>query len=153
MVAEFWDCLRLDPAPVTDLRRHYEDHVRQGGQPELIVDMNGVEFAGSSALGGFLGIQRHTRQHNGRIIFCNVDPQVREVFRISKLEPLFLFASDVSDALKLVGEGTLESPRPSQAKTEGTLGSESITPLATSPTNPEPRRTGPPPLRGRRKSS
>ena len=28
MVAEFWDCLRLDPGAVQDLRVKYEAHVK-----------------------------------------------------------------------------------------------------------------------------
>src|SRR3954447_21961918 len=87
LVAEFWDCLRLDPAPVQELRKHYEDHVRRGGRPELVVDLNGVAFAGSAALGGFLGILKAARSHGGRVIFCEVDPTVFEVFPVSKIEP------------------------------------------------------------------
>ena len=52
LVAEFWDCLRLDPAPVRDLRQHYEAHIRAKGLPDLIIDLNGVSFAGSASLGG-----------------------------------------------------------------------------------------------------
>ena len=33
LVAEFWDCLRLDPAPVQDLRKHYEAHLQARGGP------------------------------------------------------------------------------------------------------------------------
>jgi hypothetical protein len=46
LVAEFWDCLRLDPAPVLDLRNRYEEHVKAGGRPEIVVDLEGVGFAG-----------------------------------------------------------------------------------------------------------
>ena len=37
LVAEFWDCLRLDPNPVRDLRQHYEAHVRSKGKPDLVI--------------------------------------------------------------------------------------------------------------------
>jgi len=36
------------------------------------------------------------RQHGGRIVFCNVDPTVTEVFRASRLESLFGFETDRS---------------------------------------------------------
>jgi anti-anti-sigma factor len=89
LVAEFWDCLRLDPNPVRDLRQHYETHLKAKGKPDLVVDMNGVVFAGSAALGGFLALQRLARQQGGRVVFCKVDENVQEVFRISKLAPMF----------------------------------------------------------------
>jgi stage II sporulation protein AA (anti-sigma F factor antagonist) len=99
MVAEFWDCLRLDPAPVKEIRSKYEAHLRSNGRPMLVVDLLGVGFAGSAALGLFVTLQRLVRQSGGQIIFCNVDPTVHEVFRISKLDSIFVFVSDRPAAL------------------------------------------------------
>ena len=118
LVAEFWDCLRLDPAPVQDLRHHYEVHLQRRGRPELVVDLSGVGFAGSAALGNFVALHRLVRQHGGRILFCNVDPTVAEVFRASKLESLFDFVADREAALRAVHErpGTDSSERRSAEK-------------------------------------
>lgn len=99
LVAEFWDCLRLDPAPIQELRKFYETHVQAKRRPELVIDLLGVGFAGSAALGHFVSFQRFARQHGGRLIFCNVDPTVFEAFRVSKLDPLFFFVSDRQAAL------------------------------------------------------
>src|SRR4051794_15407457 len=101
LVAEFWDCLRLDPQPTLELRKKYEAHIRSKGHPNLVVDLLGVGFAGSAALGNFVALQRDVRQHGGRLIFCNVDPTVLEAFRVSKLEPLFAFVADKPAALEL----------------------------------------------------
>jgi anti-anti-sigma factor len=110
LVAEFWDCLRLDPAPVQDLRQHYEAHLQRRGRPELVVDLSGVGFAGSAALGNFVALHRMVRQNGGRILFCNVDPTVAEVFRASKLEPLFGFVTDRSAALRAIREPAAADP-------------------------------------------
>src|SRR5262249_31575718 len=98
-IAEFWECVRLAPAPVQDLRRHYEAHLQRGGRSELVVDLSGVGFAGSAALGNFVALHRMVRQRGGRIVFCNVEPTVSEVFRASKLESLFDFVPDRAAAL------------------------------------------------------
>ncbi len=98
-VAEFWDCLRLDPAPVQTLRARFDDHIRQGGRSDLVVDLLGVAFAGSAALGGFVALQRVARGKGGRMVFANVDPTVQEVFRVSKLEGLFSFSPDRASAV------------------------------------------------------
>ena len=123
LVAEFWDCLRLDPAPVRDLRAHYESHLKAKGKPDLVVDLNGVVFAGSAALGGFLALLRMARQHGGRVIFCNVDENVFEVFRISKLSPMFAFVEDRPAALALASgppeEETPAPPKEAPAKPAG----------------------------------
>jgi len=97
LTAEFWDCLRLDPAPVAVLRQAFETYRQKTGRAELVVDLNGVAFAGSAALGGFLGMRRA----GARLVFCNVDPNVREVFKVSNLDPLFFFAADKPAALAL----------------------------------------------------
>lgn len=111
LVAEFWDCLRLDPAPVQELRKEFETHLRHKGHPDLVIDLNGVTFAGSAALGGFLALNRQARQHDGRMVFCNVDPTVFEVFRVSKLVPLFNFEPDMAAAMALLkGQGPGAAP-------------------------------------------
>ena len=104
LVSEFWDCLRLDPAPVQDLRVHYDTHRRDGGRPDVVVDMSGVAFAGSAALGNFVALNRLVRHDGGRVVFCNVDPTVSEVLRASKLDSLFEFAVDRADALRTINE-------------------------------------------------
>jgi anti-anti-sigma factor len=104
LVAEFWDCLRLDPAPVQELRTHFESHLKARGRPEVVVDLSGVGFAGSAALGNFVALHRLARQNGGRLVLCNVDPTVLEVLRGSKLEALFDFATDRSAALAAVNE-------------------------------------------------
>ena len=125
LVAEFWDCLRLDPQPVRDLRRHFESHIQAGGRPNLVVDLNGVTYAGSTALGGFIVLHRLSSQHGGRVVFCNVDDNVFEVFRVSKLVSLFAFVKDCAAASALLAEpastGPLPSPSPTTPRSDGPL--------------------------------
>jgi len=110
LIAEFWDCWRLDPAPVQELRSRYEGHLRNKGRPEVVVDLSGVGFAGSAALGNFVALHRLARQNGGRLIFCNVEPTVGEVFRASKLEPLFEFVADRARALESIARGPTAGP-------------------------------------------
>jgi anti-anti-sigma factor len=133
LVAEFWDCLRLDPNPVRDLRQHYETHLRNKGKPDLVVDMNGVVFAGSAALGGFLALQRLARQQGGRVVFCKVDENVHEVFRISKLAPMFAFVEDRPAAFAFLA-------KPGDGESEGGM---TPTPPSSPLPTPTPRSDGP----------
>lgn len=112
MLAEFWDCLRLDPAPVGDLRKQYEAHLRSGGKADLVIDLSGIGFAGSAAIGGFLAIHRMAGQRGGKLYFCEVDPTVHEVFRVSKLASLFQFTTDRAAALAKIAEAAAREPRP-----------------------------------------
>jgi len=110
LVAEFWECLRLDPDPVKDLRMKYEAHLGVKGRPELVIDLLGVEFAGSAALGHFVGLHKSAKARGGRLIFCNVDPMVRDSFRLTKLEAMFSFVTDRAAALALAEEPPSASP-------------------------------------------
>jgi anti-anti-sigma factor len=94
---------------VQELRSRYDDHLRKGGQPEVVIDMSGVGFAGSASLGNFVALHRQARQRGGRLIFCNVEPTVTEVFRASKLEPLFQFVADRAAAVSLITSGPIAS--------------------------------------------
>lgn len=143
LVAEFWDCLRLDPNPVRDLRQHYESHLRAKGLPDLVVDLNGVGFAGSASLGGFLALQRLARQQGGRVVFCNVDENVHEVFRISKLTPMFSFVEDRPAALAFVN-------RPADAPADSPPHRPAHSPATPPPTPPPSPRPGGPLRRNRR---
>jgi len=139
LVAEFWDCLRLDPAPIQELRRQYEAHIQGKGRPELVVDLLGVCFAGSAALGHFVAMHKFARQRGGRIIFCNVDPTVFEVFRVSKLDPLFTFVPDREAALERVANPQ-PAPRPDAPAADG---SQAEPPKPSSPDRPAGNRLSP----------
>ena len=138
LLAEFWDCLRLDPAPVQELRSRYEAHLRKKGRPEVVIDLSGVSFAGSAALGNFVALHRDARKHGGRLIFCNVDPTVREVFRASKLESLFEFVADRAAALTLIAQGPA-APASDENMAAGS-GGEQARPSGRGPTGPSPLR-------------
>lgn len=118
LLAEFWECLRLDPAPTLELRDLYEKHVRAKRKPYVVIDLAGVGFAGSSALGNFVALQRSARQNGGRVVFCHVDPTVVEVFRASKLDKLFEFVADRDAAIAAIANGEPEAkPAPAVEET------------------------------------
>ena len=110
LIAEFWDCWRLDPAPVLELRSRYQAHLGKQGRPEIVIDLSGIGFAGSSALGIFVALHREARSRGGRLIFCSIEPTVAEVFRVSKLWPLFEFVTDRAAALESIAQGPKSSP-------------------------------------------
>jgi anti-anti-sigma factor len=110
LIAEFWDCWRLDPAPVLELRSRYQAHLGRQGRPEIVIDLSGVGFAGSAALGTFVALHREARSRGGRLIFCNIEPTVAEAFRASKLSPLFEFVTDRAAALESIAQGPKASP-------------------------------------------
>lgn len=146
LLAEFWDCLRLDPAPVQELRKQFEAHLRENGKPDLIVDLKGVGFAGSASLGGFLGLHRAASRVGGRLIFCEVDPTVHEVFRASKIAPLFVFVADRAAALARVGEGPISPAQSINSSASSSAIAPSPASASSSAIAPSPQASNPPRL-------
>ncbi len=143
IVGEFWDCLRLDPRPVSELREAYERHLQAKGRPEVVVDLSGVGFAGSASLGHLVALHRRARQSGGCMVLCNVDPTVHEVLRASKLGALFDMASDRAAALAAVDKLRDTDMRAGAAEQAGLLPREKPTASGTA---------GTPPLRLRRRN-
>jgi anti-anti-sigma factor len=146
LMADFWDCVRLDPAPIKELRTAYDAHVRGGGHGVIVVDLTGVSFAGSTALGGFVALSKH----GARLIFHNVEPTVREVFRVSNLATLFGFAENEDAAMEaansvIAGGGSGGAGSSSQVKGSGAGSPEG------NRANEGPLPTAPPPLRRSRR--
>lgn len=102
VIVEFLDSARLDPAPVRQLRLDLQSLQSRADHANVIVDLKGVGFAGSATLGGLVAIQRDCGTLGGRVVLCNVDPTVREVFRVTRLETLFHFVPDTTSALAAV---------------------------------------------------
>jgi len=72
------------------------------------------------------------------VVFCNVDEDVLEVFRISKLGPMFTFAADRAAALALVANPAEGGPPP------GGVDPPAKPPGPTAPASPPaPRADGP----------
>lgn len=134
LVADFWDSLRLDPAPIRDLRQKYEARVGLGEGPDLVVDFTGVTFAGSAALSGFVTLQKSCRKAGGRLVFCEAEPPIVESLRLSRLLPLFTLIARREDALATLAGSGLE-PFPVKAAP-----AEKARPLATPPIRTRRRR-------------
>lgn len=104
-VAEFWECYRLDPVAVAHLRSLLDDHLAAGGRPELVLDLSGVEFAGSASLGGFIGLHKLLKSRGGGLILCNVSAAVLDSLRVTKIDTLCPIVADVAAARARIASG------------------------------------------------
>lgn len=57
--------------------------------PKLLIDFESVEHLSSAALGTLITINNKIRQKGGQLRLANIDPQIYEVFIITKLNKLF----------------------------------------------------------------
>jgi anti-sigma B factor antagonist len=54
----------------------------------------------SAALGKLITLNKKVQAAGGKLILCNIDPQIREVFEITKLDKLFVICGDEQEGLQ-----------------------------------------------------
>lgn len=69
--------------------------------PKLVIDFQGVVHLTSAALGALLTIRRDIKGRHGTLVLAGLSPAIDEVFDITCLRPVFVFAADRSAAIDL----------------------------------------------------
>ena len=70
------------------------------GLRKLLLNFGNVEYLSSAALGKLITLNKKLQQAGGRLILCNIDPQIYEVFEITKLNKLFNIQTEEQAALQ-----------------------------------------------------
>jgi len=55
----------------------------------ILFDMKDVDFLSSAVLNRLIVLDKQLKNVGGQIVFCNLRPQIEEVFSITKLNKLF----------------------------------------------------------------
>lgn len=91
---------RLDVASAAELRSMTTDLANQN-RFRIVLDLAGVEFVDSSGLGALIHMHK-TVEGRGRLVLCNVDPKVAQLFKITRLQRVFAIADTRDAAAALV---------------------------------------------------
>jgi anti-sigma B factor antagonist len=76
--------------------------VSEDGHTRLLLDLSGVRYVSGAMLGRLAALQQKLGRVRGRIQLCGLDPLVRDVLRISRLEREFDLCDDEVQALGLI---------------------------------------------------
>ncbi|MGH7130573.1 MAG: STAS domain-containing protein [Phycisphaerales bacterium] len=75
-------------------------------EPEIVVlDLEGLEFIGSAAIGALVEFRKQIRSHAGRVLVAAASQYVGECFRLSRLDHAFERCASVEDAITRVAAG------------------------------------------------
>jgi anti-anti-sigma factor len=77
--------VRVPGGPALD---HIEGHIGAAGWTRVLVNLDGVDFLPSGILGRLIRISRRLSAVGGQLAVCGLQPQVREVFSITKMDRL-----------------------------------------------------------------
>jgi anti-sigma B factor antagonist len=91
----------IDIAVAPELRRHLEDLLDEGNS-SIVVDLTGVSFLDSTALGVLISILKRCQASEGDLCLVAKDPQVLRVFEITGLTDVFSIVGSAAKAVELV---------------------------------------------------
>ncbi len=74
--------------------------VRREDAPTVILDFSGVPYLDSSGLGGLVSACTSCNKAGRRVAVTGVNPRVRKVFEITKVEQVLLTFPTLADALE-----------------------------------------------------
>ncbi len=79
------------------------DHFQITGQRKIIMDMKGVTYLNSKALGVLSYALREMRRLGGDLKLCNLSSAVSKLFEITKLFDVFQLYESVEEAVSAYG--------------------------------------------------
>lgn len=101
---EFIDRNILDEANISAIGEEIGSLVEAEAAPKLLISFSNVDHLSSAALGTLITINNQVRRKQGQLKLANIDPQIYEVFVITRLNKLFAIHESTEDAMKSFGQ-------------------------------------------------
>lgn len=98
-VVGFIDHKILDAANIQELGEEMFHLVEQDGHKNVLLDFDNVEFLSSAALNKLIILDKKVKAKSGQLKLCNLMPEIREVFVITRLNQLFEIEDSKDHAL------------------------------------------------------
>ena len=73
------------------------------GKSRLVFDLSGVTHIDSTGIGRFISSLNKMRQAGGSLRMAGAAGQVRDAFRVTRLDTIFQFDADLQTALEALG--------------------------------------------------
>jgi anti-sigma B factor antagonist len=73
------------------------------GRPRLVLNLGGVEYLASAAVGKLVTLMRTVRSAGGRLVLCKVTRAVEELLRVTHLADVLLLYDDEQEAVASFG--------------------------------------------------
>ncbi len=86
---EFIDRNILDEANIQAINEEISGEIDKCETPRLLISFSNVDHLSSAALGALITINNKIKEKSGQLHLANIDPQIYEVFVITRLNKLF----------------------------------------------------------------
>ena len=96
----FDDARILDETKLEELGTELLEMLNKTTEERVILDFRNVKFMSSSMLGKLVQTHKKCGEFKVKMKLCSIDPEIRQVFKITKLDKLFDIEADEAAARK-----------------------------------------------------
>jgi len=100
---EFIDRNILDEANIQQIGDELAQIIDSETTPKLLISFNNVDHLSSAALGTLITVNNKIKAKGGKLRLADIDPQIYEVFVITKLNRIFDIHDTVDEAVSSFG--------------------------------------------------
>ena len=99
-VVRFADRKILEELSIREIEEELFSLVRSIPEIKLLLNFSGVEHLSSAALGMLINLQKEVGKNGGELKLSDINPQIFEVFKITRLNKLFDIHDTANEALR-----------------------------------------------------
>ncbi len=85
---------------INKLRDELKEFAQKESGNNLIADLSNVTYLNSTALGIFLSANAFFEKNNGKLLLCNANSYLKNIFSITKLDIIFEIYGSAEEAIK-----------------------------------------------------
>jgi len=100
-VVEFSDRKILEELAINQIGERLSELANEYNEPKFLLDFKNVEHLSSAALGMLITFNKQLIEQHGQLVLANINPQIYEVFKITKLNKLFNIQKSTEDAKRV----------------------------------------------------
>lgn len=94
----FDDARILDETKLEEVGKELLEMLNKTTEERVILDFRNVKFMSSSMLGKLVQTHKKCAEFKVKLKLCSIDPEIRQVFKITKLDKLFEIEKDEASA-------------------------------------------------------
>ena len=99
-VAKFTDRKILDEGNIQLIGNQLFGLVDEDHRQKIVLDFSNVEYLSSAALGKLITMDKKVRSIGGKLRLCHIRADILEVFKITRLDKLFVIKENQEKALE-----------------------------------------------------
>ena len=101
-VVNFLTSQVLDELNVQQLGQELNDLVEKQYMVRMVINFTKIKFLSSAVLGKLISLNKKIQGQKGRLAFCCINPDIIEVFKITRLDKLIPIFEGEEDAVRAV---------------------------------------------------